>query len=81
MSDRNLNCVQKFTSTGDFVTKWGSMGTGDAEFTEPNGVAVDKNGNVFVADPGNARIRKFTNTGTFLTKWGLCRRCRLECRR
>src|SRR5213078_2420576 len=54
-----------------FVTKWGSLGTGDGQFnTGPDGVAVDGSGNVFGADPQNFRIQKFTNTGTFLTEWG-----------
>src|SRR5438552_1447962 len=54
-----------------FVTKWGSLGSGDGQFnTGPDGVAVDGSGNVFVADSGNNRIQKFTKTGTFLSKWG-----------
>jgi DNA-binding beta-propeller fold protein YncE len=39
-------------------------------FSGPLGVAVDANGNVFVADRLNNRIQKFTTAGTFLTKWG-----------
>ncbi len=52
-----------------FLTEWGSQGSGDGQFANPTGVAVDGSGNVFVAD-FNSRIQKFTNTGTFLTKWG-----------
>ena len=33
-----------------FVTKWGSSGTEDGQFTYPFGVAVDSSGNVYVAD-------------------------------
>jgi serine/threonine protein kinase len=36
----------------------------------PSDVAVDPDGNVFVADMANQRIQKFTNDGTFITKWG-----------
>ncbi|TMA57524.1 MAG: hypothetical protein E6J75_07440, partial [Deltaproteobacteria bacterium] len=53
-----------------FLTNWGSLGSGDGEFSQPSGVAVDGSGNVFVADTGNNRIQEFTNTGTFLAKWG-----------
>jgi len=60
--------VQKFTNNGTFLTKWGSLGTGDGEFSDAESVAVDANGNVFVADTD--RIEKFTNGGAFLTTWG-----------
>src|SRR5439155_943447 len=43
-----------------FVTKWGSMGSGDGQFNDPASVAVDGSGNVFVVDNGNSRIQKFT---------------------
>jgi len=33
-------------------------------------VAVDANGNVFVADTYNCRIQKFTNDGVYITEWG-----------
>ena len=52
------------------MTKWGSSGSGDGQFSSPNGVAVDSSGNVYVADVSNYRIQKFSSSGTFLTKWG-----------
>ncbi|NIN92136.1 hypothetical protein GTO36_03940, partial [bacterium] len=62
--------IQKFTSDGTFVTKWGSYGTGDGQFEEPYDVAVDSSGYVYVADCFNHRIQKFTSDGTFVTKFG-----------
>jgi len=70
--------IQKFTSNGTFLTKWGSRGSGDGQFYCPKDVAVDRSDNVYVADSGsywlptlgNHRIQKFTSDGTFLTKWG-----------
>ena len=53
-----------------FKGMWGSFGTGDGEFNRPRGIAVDSDGNVYVADSGNHRIQKFTSTGIFLDKWG-----------
>jgi DNA-binding beta-propeller fold protein YncE len=55
--------MQKFTGSGVFVTKWGSYGHGEGEFSVPYGVAVDKNGNVYVAEEGNNRIQKFKPVG------------------
>ncbi len=55
----NNGRIQKFNSTGTFLTKWGSSGSGDGEFNSPYGVAVDPAGNVYVADTDNDRIQKF----------------------
>ena len=46
-------------ATPQFVLKWGSQGTGDGQFDAPQHVAVDGNGNVYVADGSNNRIQKF----------------------
>src|SRR5438477_45604 len=47
-------------------------GTGsDARVADPNGVAVDSAGNVYVADTGNNEIRKVTPAGAVTTLAGL----------
>lgn len=53
------NRVQVFTNKGKFVTKFGSLGTGDGEFSMPWGITIDDQGNIFVADTFNNRIQKF----------------------
>jgi tripartite motif-containing protein 71 len=40
----------------------------DGKFDRPEGIAVDKSGNVFVVH--SHRVQKFTNTGDFIRKWG-----------
>jgi len=57
-------------SSGVFVTKWGTEGTGDGQFDEPVGVAVASDGSVYVADAPNGRIQKFTSEGVFVSQWG-----------
>jgi len=48
---------------------WGTLGTGNYEFTSPEGIAVNGS-EVYVADSGNSRILKFTMDGSYLTQWG-----------
>jgi len=79
--DTDNHRVQKFDAQGHFVKAWGSMSPkgNDGQpilpappgtFTEPWGIAVDKDGNVYVADTWNHRIQKFTSDGVFLKEWG-----------
>jgi streptogramin lyase len=70
VADAGNDRIQKFTSGGDFVTKWGEYGTGDGQFINPIGIAIDDSGFVYVADTGNNRIQKFTSDGVFVTEWG-----------
>lgn len=48
----------------------GCEGVGDGELNSPTGIALDKNGNIYVADTDNHSIQKFDKTGTFLARWG-----------
>ena len=54
----------------EFVTKWGSQGSGDGQFNYPRGIAIDGSGYVYVTDDENNRIQKFTSDGGFVSKWG-----------
>jgi serine/threonine protein kinase len=51
----------------EFLTKWGSQGSGDGQFWAPVGIAVENSENVYVVDSGN--YQKFDSRGTFLGKW------------
>lgn len=72
--------IEKFDPTGKWLLSFGNgKGDGDGQFnpindtgtgTGPGGIAVDKAGNIYVADTWNHRIQKFDPTGKFLTKWG-----------
>ncbi len=70
VADRNNDRIQKFDSSGSYLTQWGGPGSGDGQFDLPSGVAVDFAGNVYVADFNNNRVQKFDSSGTHITQWG-----------
>jgi DNA-binding beta-propeller fold protein YncE len=61
--------VAKFDKNGVFVKSWGSKGAEPGQFgTSARAIAVDAQGNVYVADSGNKRIQVFDGNGTFKTQ-------------
>src|SRR2546423_1258981 len=69
----NISLVHAVGGGGQykFITKWGSLGTGNGQFNGTGGIATDANtGNVYVVDTDNNRVQKFDSNGKFITKWG-----------
>jgi DNA-binding beta-propeller fold protein YncE len=56
-SVRRSGRIQKFTTSGAYLTEWGNSGSGDGQFQFPREVAVDGSGNVYVVDQQNNRIQ------------------------
>jgi DNA-binding beta-propeller fold protein YncE len=72
VTDSGNSRVQKFNSTGTFLSKFGSLGVANGQFLvgSASGVAVDSAGNVYVVDKLSNRVQKFNSAGTFVTAWG-----------
>ena len=64
------NRVAKFDKDGTFITHWGSTGTGQGQFNGVKALAIDAQGNVYVADWGNKRIQVFDGEGKFKSEFG-----------
>lgn len=61
VTDTSNNRVQKFTSDGAFVEKWGEFGGETDNFFSPQGIACGANGEVYVVDALLNRVVKFIN--------------------
>lgn len=55
---------------GNVILSFGEEGTGAGQLKYPNGVAVDKDGNLYVADSGNSRLQVFDPQGKYLRTLG-----------
>jgi DNA-binding beta-propeller fold protein YncE len=62
--------VDKFSSSGNYISSFGTFGYGDGGLNYPAGVAVDGAGNVYVGDTNNQRVQVFNAAGAFVRKWG-----------
>lgn len=61
--------VLHFSASGEFLHQWGTAGDGPGQFAVPHGLALDAQGQVYVADRGNARLQIFTAEGEWLATW------------
>jgi len=58
------------TMDEQYITEFGSHGEGDGQFVWATSIALDSQGNVYVADEWLNRITVFNKDGEFLKKWG-----------
>ena len=69
-TDQSNNLVWIFDSSGNYLSQFGSSGTGNGQFSQPLGVAVNSGGDVYVTDAGNDRVEKFDSSGNYLSQFG-----------
>lgn len=74
VADEANHRVQKLTAATGHWSQWGKEGGASGsdlgEFEYPSAVAVDENGNVYVADMSNNRIQKLTVSTGVWSEWG-----------
>ena len=58
--------VQKLTSSGKFLHKFGKEGSGQGQFNWPIAVIIDSNNKLIVSDNNNHRIQIFNENGGWL---------------
>lgn len=57
--------VAKYDKNGRFIKSWGSKGSDPGKFDVPDSLAVDSQGNLYVAERGNKRIQVFDDDGAY----------------
>lgn len=72
VSDRANHRIQRFDANGNYLGQWGSQGTGPGQFDQPEDIAIDQAGSVWVSDGwgANHRIQKFDRQGALISQVG-----------
>ena len=79
VTDQQNNCVHKLTTSGKYLAKIGSIGSGDGQLQNQRGLCLNWKGELYVSEMGNNRISVFKTDGTFdrhikeniHTPWGI----------
>ena len=69
VAENGGNCVSVISDNGE-KKSFGTLGSGPGQFSYPEGVAIDRGGNILVADFSNHRIQQLSSTGKHLRAVG-----------
>jgi DNA-binding beta-propeller fold protein YncE len=62
--------ITKLDAAGQFVTCWGTNGTGEGQFQRVRALALGPDGLLYAADACNHRVQAFTRDGAFVKAFG-----------
>ncbi len=71
VADYGNNRLQELNEKAEFVRKFGSTGSGEAQFNGPLDIALS-GGNLYITDYGNNRVQEFSSTGTPIARFSEC---------
>lgn len=63
------NRIMVYSKDGDFLRTWGATGYAPGEFRALHALAIDNEGQLFVADRFNNRLQIFKQDGTYVAQW------------
>lgn len=55
--------ILKLSPDGEVLAQWGGWGFATGQFENPQGIAVDRDDNIYVADWGNNRVQRLSPSG------------------
>jgi DNA-binding beta-propeller fold protein YncE len=67
---KHEHAVQRLAADGSVVWDVGGLGSGDGELNFPAALVVDGDGQVYVLDVGNSRVKVFDRDGNYLRQIG-----------
>ncbi len=76
VADSGHNRILVYSPEGSVLARWGAgggngeAGSGPGAFAHPQALAVDRAGDILVADTGNNRIVRLNPSGEVLAQWG-----------
>lgn len=73
-TNSRVQVFQPGATSGDphtYLTKWGTAGAGDGQFTQLVDLDVGSDGSVWTVEGSNKRVQRFTASGTFVSKFTL----------
>jgi RHS repeat-associated protein len=59
VADSADNRIEGFGPKGEYLTQFGSLGSGEGQFNHPTGVAVGAEGRLYLVDTGNDRVQEY----------------------
>ena len=65
VTDRGNICVYKVSTSGEFVSIFGTKGLDKGQLSGPRGICLDREGRIYIAEGTNNRISVFEPDGTF----------------
>jgi RHS repeat-associated protein len=70
--DYTNNRIVEFNEKAEYVTEFGTKGTGNGQLDGPDGIATNPvSGDLYVTDLENYRVQVFTPSGSYLTQFGV----------
>ena len=70
LADCDNHRVQVFDRNGNFVSRFGELGSLDNQLSDPEGLSINGKDNINVADRDNKLIKTFSSSGKYLRKFG-----------